>query len=529
MQKRFNTTAICLPDRHYMVDLTSRIAEIRVMIEDEKYFVINRARQYGKTTLLRALGNALAGDYAVVSLDFQNIGNGAFATEGMFVQAFIRILTAAHKFRKLSIPQDAFEQMQELANRPSQDVHLDELFMAFAEWCSNSEKPVVLMIDEVDSATNNQVFLDFLAQLRANYIDRDIVPTFQSVILAGVTDIRNLKRKIRPDEDSRVNSPWNIAADFRVRMSFAAEEIAGMISAYEADHQTGMDVDAVAEEIYEFTSGYPFLVSRLCQIIDEQMLLDGVSLQEAWSRDGVHEAVSRILKETNTLFQSLSGKLFNIPAIRELIYGVLMKGERIPYNPDNDSISQAYMYGFLTEDGSQLVIANRIFETRLYNMFLSEEDTKQNPFFETGMRDQNIFVQDGHLDMRKVLEHFVTTYTDIFGTDTTEFHEKDGRELFLLYLRPIINGTGNYYIEAQTRTMTRTDVIVDYSGEQFVVELKIWRGKEYHERGEKQLLEYLEYFHLQNGYMLSFNFNQKKEVGVFDREINGHGLIEAVV
>ena len=43
----------------------------------------------------------------------------------------------------------------------------------------------------------------------------------------------------------------------------------------------------------------------------------------------------------------------------------------------------------------------------------------------------------------------------------------------MLYLKPIINGVGNYYIEAQTRDAKRTDLIVDYRGEQFAVELKI--------------------------------------------------------
>ena len=50
----------------------------------------------------------------------------------------------------------------------------------------------------------------------------------------------------------------------------------------------------------------------------------------------------------------------------------------------------------------------------------------------------------------------------------------------------IINGTGNYYTEAQTREQTRTDIIVDYLGKQYVIELKIWRGDEYNKRGEKQ-------------------------------------------
>ena len=98
------------------------------------------------------------------------------------------------------------------------------------------------MIDEVDSASNNQVFLDFLAQLRAQYIDRDIQPAFQSVILAGVYDIKNLKRKLRPEEDHKYNSPWNIAADFSIEMSFSESEIAGMLQEYEIDHRTGMNM-----------------------------------------------------------------------------------------------------------------------------------------------------------------------------------------------------------------------------------------------------------------------------------------------
>ena len=33
-------------------------------------------------------------------------------------------------------------------------------------------------------------------------------------------------------------------------------------------------------------------------------------------------------------------------------------------------------------------------------------------------------------------------------------------------------------------------------------------------RGEKQLAEYLEYYHLEKGYLLSFNFNKNKKIGL---------------
>ena len=91
------------------------------------------------------------------------------------------------------------------------------------------------------------------------------------------------------------------------------------------------------------------------------------------------------------------------------------------------------------------------------------------------------------------------------------------------------NGTGNYYIEAQTRDERRTDVIVDYLGEQFIIELKIWHGKEYNERGERQLTDYLEYYHKDKGYMLSFNFNKEKEIGVKEITVCGKTIVEAVV
>ena len=103
------------------------------------------------------------------------------------------------------------------------------------------------------------------------------------------------------------------------------------------------------------------------------------------------------------------------------------------------------------------------------------------------------------------------------------------RKYFLLYLRPIINGTGNYYIESRTREQKRTDLIVDYRGEQYIVEMKIWHGQEYHSRGEKQLAEYLDAYHVKTRYMLSFNFNEKKEIGVRDVCVGDKKIVEAVV
>ncbi len=78
--KHFTTVGICLPEKHYMVDLTKRLQEIKEMIDAGKYFAINRGRQYGKTTTLNELADYLKSDYEVVSLDFQGISYSGFAS-----------------------------------------------------------------------------------------------------------------------------------------------------------------------------------------------------------------------------------------------------------------------------------------------------------------------------------------------------------------------------------------------------------------------------------------------------------------
>ena len=528
--KKFNTTAVCIPSMHYMVDLTERVAEIRKMIDAGEYFTINRARQYGKTTTLAALQRALKDQYVVLNLSFARITHANFETEQSFVKSFCRLFKKNQVLYR-SIPEPIKEQFEDYLSRKKEKAEMDELFLTLGEWCEISERPIVLFVDEVDSATNNQVFLDFLALLRDEYISRGIAnaSTFQSVVLAGVTDVKHLKRKIRPDDEHKVNSPWNIAADFKVDMSLSETGIKGMLDEYEADHHTGMDTAAIAKEIREYTNGYPFLVSRICQLMDEDVSKRFGSDAKAWTKAGMNEAIKMLLAENNTLFQSVTGKLYNYPNLRTAIRCILMEGMKIAYNAQQDDINQMLMYGLIQNDHNNVRVSNRIFEMMLYNLFLTEEELKLNIFSRAGDLEKNRFVEDGRLNMRLILDRFIATYTEVFGPLEERFKEKDGREQYLLYLKPIINGTGNYYIDAQTRDHTRTDVIVDYLGQQYIIELKIWHGNKRHEEGEKQISEYLDYFGLTTGYMLSFNFNKHKTTGVNPVHVGDKLLYEGTV
>ncbi|MBR1622296.1 MAG: 9-O-acetyl-N-acetylneuraminate esterase, partial [Pseudobutyrivibrio sp.] len=84
--KSFNTTAVCIPAKHYMVDITDKVKQIKELIDAGKYFTINRARQYGKTTTLNILNDFLKTSYDVISIDFQDVTAAIFESEDSLVK-----------------------------------------------------------------------------------------------------------------------------------------------------------------------------------------------------------------------------------------------------------------------------------------------------------------------------------------------------------------------------------------------------------------------------------------------------------
>lgn len=270
-------------------------------------------------------------------------------------------------------------------------------------------------------------------------MNRDLDPTFQSVILAGVYDIKNLKQKMHSDSEHKYNSPWNIAADFTIDMSFSQNDIAGMLTEYEQDYQTGMDISQIAGFLYDYTSGYPFLVSRICQIMDEVLCSDGTSRSSIWTKTGFLKAVRLLLAENNTLFSSLINKLHDYPDLNTMLRSILFSGQSYTYSVDNDTIQMAAMFGFIKNMNGTVAVANRIFETRLYNYYLSKDELQQTALYKASLQDKNQFIIDG------------------------------------------------------------------------------------------QLMQYLDDYHSDIGYMLSFNFNKNKEPGVHEILIGNKKIIEAVV
>ena len=516
MQKEFNITGSCNPEWHYMVDNAKRFESVERLIDTGKYFTINRARQYGKTTTLQMIWRRLSDRYLIVDCSFEGIDDNAFSSHAAFAKMFAGQM--ADRLESRGVNESMVHLWKECA---AQD--LDELSKVITRFTKMCPKPVVLTIDEVDKSSDNQLFLNFLGMLRNKYLQRNVEGlnfTFHSVILAGVYDVKNLKLKIRPDAEKKYNSPWNIAADFNVDMTFHPEEIAQMLGDYENDMHTGMNINAISEEIYRYTNGYPFLVSKLCKVIEEE-------LGRNWTIGGVQEAAKTTIFNKNTLFTSMTRNLEEYPELKRFIYSLSILGDNITHDPNNPVIDFAMMFGIIKYDSNRKVsIHNIIFEEVLNNYFIAE----QNIADMGKLRINYNYVSEGRLNMEFVLQRFHDLMREEYREEDGKFIERQGRLIFLSFLKPIINGTGFYYVEPQTRDNRRMDLIVTYGQEEFVVELKIWRGDKYEQRGRDQLSEYLATRSKDEGYLVTFDFSKNKEEKEPEWiEWNGKRIFEAVI
>ena len=368
--KEFNVTGNCVPDLHYMVDTSDKIEQIVKMVNKRQYFTINRARQYGKTTTLGLLEKTLQTHYRVARISFENLDEEDFATAGDFCETFIDLVAAA--LETTGIDKDKLKEWQNST---------PDRFSKFSKCITNlcEGDKVVLIVDEVDRTSNNRVFLKFLSTLRSKFLARNEGKdtTFHSVILAGVTDIKNLKLMMTVagnytprENEGKNNSPWNIAADFDVDLSFSSAGIATMLQQYEDDHQTGMDIMELSQEIYRYTSGYPFLVSRLCQCIDRKLGKD-------WTPGGVQAAVKILLTEKNTLFDDISKNLENYEQLREFTRSILIGGERKKFTRLDVCVDFGVMFGYFKNIDNAVAIANRIFEMVMTDYFILRDGRTQ--------------------------------------------------------------------------------------------------------------------------------------------------------
>lgn len=518
MAKEFNTSVTCNPKRHYMVDVTAKMKVFEGLIDDGKYFTITRARQFGKSTSLNWIYNNLSDRYLVIPASFEKYSEDSWNDDDSFCKYFCtKIIDACVRENDKSV----ISFWQDAKN--TQKFDFDQLSQKITDFCQKCGRKVVLTIDEVDKASNNEVFVRFLGMLRNLYLDRekfsDETLTFWSVILAGVYDVKNLKLKIRPEEEHQFNSPWNVAADYKLDMTFNPQEISTMLADYENDYHFGFNIKEISEEIYKYTSGYPVLVSAVCKAIDEQ-------LDKDWTLDGVLKGVKTVLRDENfTLLKYIKRNMEQYPELKTFLRAVTLDRIYINYYALNTPVDLARMFAYIRPDkNSRAQIHNLIFQQVLYEYFIAENTLSQLN------SNTGVFVdKNGDLNMPLIINRFKDLMSK--KQNKEEFLEREGRFMFICFLKPIINGTGFYYSEPENDDGSRMDLVITYNRKEYVIELKIWHGTEYEISGRDQLSEYLTTRNLSEGYLVTFSFLKNKVVQEKPEwiEYEGKRIYEAII
>ncbi|MCO6487347.1 MAG: AAA-like domain-containing protein [Phaeodactylibacter sp.] len=503
MEKEFNITGVCYPHLHYMMDTSAKLAGILDMVKRGKYFIINRPRQYGKTTTLFLLTEALTKTegYLPIRLNFQGIDEQWHESDGAFARMFVGQMQKALRFTKPGLSDF-------LKSFASTIADMNTLSDIITELVHQSEDKIVLLIDEVDASSNFFPFLNFLGMLRTKYLDRYAPQhaTFHSIVLAGVHDIKTLKSKVRPNEKAQYNSPWNIASDFKVEMSFNPAEIAPMLKEYAQAEGVQVDAAAVAEKLYYYTSGYPFLVSKICKIVAEDILPGKEG--KSWAMGDLEQAVNLLLRENNTNFDSLIKNLENNPDLYNLAFEIIVNGVEVPFNPHEPTISLGRLYGIF-KPNSRVKIHNWIYEQILFNYLTAKAF---NQYLESRSEDfpTSFTKKNSELDLEAVLLKFQQYMKEQYSGKDQPFLEREWRLVFLAFLKPIINGRGHDFKEPQVSEEKRLDIALTYFHYKYVVELKRWYGPKAHQKGLDQLSDYLDRQGLASGFLIIFEHRTQK-------------------
>jgi hypothetical protein len=496
--KEFNVTGLCIPEKHYMVDVSDKLNKIYKMINKGNYFTINYARQFGKTTILNLIKNNLKNEYLVIKLSFEGIGNEPFDREENFCKTFLGLMKKQFIFSKEKDLVD-FINNSNVKNFIELDLFITDLIL-------KSNRKTILIIDEVDKSSENQLFLNFLGLIRNKYLlmqsNEDY--TFYSVILAGIYDIKNIKLRIRPEDEKKYNSPWNIATDFDVELTFNSVEISTMLNEYKKDKNINVDVKKVSDFIFDFTNGYPYLVTKICKIISEK-------LHDLWDGESLRKSINIIVNEENSLYDDLIKNIENDKSLYSLVESISVNGIHIDYNRYEPTINKAIMFSIIKESSNKsILIHNKIYELFLYNYFITKNTLNRN--FISNNYNRNQFIDNNEdLKIEYILDKFQEFMKEEYRKSNDSFLEKEGRLIFLAFLKPIINGKGFYFVESETKDNLRMDIIIVFNNKQYIIELKKWYGKENKNKGYEQLTNYLEIKGEKKGYYIVFDFRKTKK------------------
>ena len=353
MMRFFNTAGPIVADIHYHVPPLQRLDydEVLMLIRQQKYFVLHAPRQTGKTTALLALRDELnaGGEFRCVDV---NVEGGQAARENVY-EGMRAILSALARGARRALG-DQF--VTELRSSVLDEVGPnDALAEALSLWAEADAKPLVLMIDEIDSLIGDTL-LSVLRQLRAAYPERPRgFP--QSVILCGVRDVRDYR--IRSTAQNAIvtgGSAFNIKAESLRLGDFSQPEVESLLAQH--TEETGQAFTEEARRyVWELTQGQPWLVNALAY---EACFKNkaGRDRSRPITADAIQDAREQLILRRETHLDQLTDKLQE-ERVRRVIEPLLSGADAAASIPVDD-LQYVRDLGLIARDG-RVSIANPIY------------------------------------------------------------------------------------------------------------------------------------------------------------------------
>ena len=474
MKRYFNTEGPITTSEHYHIDPLSRIdwEDVQFLINNKKYFVLHAPRQTGKTTTLLAMINQLNqnGQYCAVYVNIE----AAQAARNDF-ETGIKIIckTLVDQVNLQNIDSKLKQQLSQIvAQHLEQNISGATLTGILGQWAQQSEKPIVLMLDEVDALVGDTL-ISLLRQIRSGYPQRPHAFP-HSIILCGVRDVKDYRMQSK-GEVITGGSAFNIKAASLRMANFNQQETNNLIEQHTSETGQTFTSD-VYQHIWQDTKGQPWLVNALGHQLTWQTKANRDRSKTIDLQDYLTVRETLIYSRATHLDQ-LSDKLKE-PRVRSVIEPMLTGINQQQMNPDD--VEYVVDLGLINrQNNGALSIANKIYQEVIprelaYGCQMSIE------------HQQAWYITNNQLDMSKLLSAFQQFFRENADVWIEKFDYKEAAPHLILqaFLQRIVNGGARINRE-YALGRSKTDLTIEwplteqgFNGkvQRIVLELKILYG-----------------------------------------------------
>ena len=498
----FNTSGPVVPEEHYCIPPLARLslAELRQLIDRRRYFVLHAPRQTGKTSALLALQDLLnaEGRYRGV---YVNVEAG---------QAMREDVTAATQVILSQMARQARRAGDEYLTRAWSGIFAEHgsgaLGEALSRWARAAEKPLVLLIDEIDALVGDSL-LSVLRQLRADYPHRtEQFP--QSVVLCGVRDVRDYRiHSGSANEVVAGGSAFNIKAESLRMGDFSRDEVSALLGQHVEETGQTFAADAL-KAVWTQTRGQPWLVNALAY--ETCFRGDATTDRSRTVTEAeVLEAKERLILRRDTHLDQLTDKLREA-RVRRVIEPLLVGGDG--FESTADDIEYVQDLGLIALD-PPLRIANPIYAEVVPRQLTWSTQLK--------IRDDPAWFVDAEdgLQLETLLARFQEFFRENAESWIERFEYKEAGPQLLLqaFLRRVVNSGGRVERE-QGLGRRRADLLIEWplgkAVRKYVVECKVRRERRGKERtvaeGVEQTAAYMDRCGAEAGHLVVFDRSEER-------------------